>query len=594
MQYLTNRLSVVAAVALLLNAPLTPAQSLPETPAARQYAAWRKAQESGDSATIQKFLDEHMKWGRVQQELAMATRSGGYDLRRVEESSATRLIVLAQERGPAKQFTRITLNVEASPPNAISGIGVAVVDPPADLAPPKLTAQEAEAAKAAAPFRQFTRWLEAFNSGDRSTISSFLSANFPTRPVEAEMNLRGQMTGFEMRALEYASPTTASGLVSAREGDEFARFLIEVEPAEPHRITRLTLRVVPRPAAYALAPLSETALVAALRERLTKDTEADRFAGAVILAKLTPGGPPKVLFSDAYGLADREKNIANTLDTRFRVGSMNKMFTGTAILQLVQAGKITLTDPLGKYLTDYPNTEVARKVTIHHLLTHTGGTGDIFGPEFAARRLELRTLDDYVKLYGRRDPLYEPGSRWQYSNYGMLLLGVIVEKVSGKSYYDYVADHIFTPAGMTRSGSEPENVAVEGRSVGYMGTPGRWAPNDNTLPYRGTSAGGGYSTVNDLMKFAAALMANKLLDARHTELLITGKEKTPGGGMYAYGFDDARVNGAGSVGHGGGAPGMNGMLSIYPKTGYVVAVLSNLNPPAAQRVADFIGLRLAK
>src|SRR5438445_11194946 len=126
---------------------------------------------------------------------------------------------------------------------------------------------------------------------------------------------------------------------------------------------------------------------------------------------------------------------------------MNKMFTATSILQLVQAGKISLTDPIGKMLTDYPNQDVAAKVTVHHLLTHTGGTGDIFGPEFNAHRLELRTLNDYVALYGKRSLAFEPGSRWEYSNYGMILLGVAIERVSKQSYYEYVTEHIYKPRG---------------------------------------------------------------------------------------------------------------------------------------------------
>ena len=114
----------------------------------------------------------------------------------------------------------------------------------------------------------------------------------------------------------------------------------------------------------------------------------------------------------AYGLADREHNIPNTLKTRFRIGSLNKVFTAVATLQLVQQGKLGLDDPVGKYLTDYPNKDIATKVTIRQLLTHTGGTGDLFGPEFNAHRLELRTHQDYVKLYGNRGPSFEPGSRW--------------------------------------------------------------------------------------------------------------------------------------------------------------------------------------
>src|SRR5437667_395438 len=174
---------------------------------------------------------------------------------------------------------------------------------------------------------------------------------------------------------------------------------------------------------------------------------------------------------------------------------MNKMFTAVSVLQLAQNGKIKLTAPLGEYLPDYPNKDVASKVTIHHLLTHTGGTGDIFGPQFSAHRLELRTLRDYVKLYGDRDLKFEPGSRWEYSNYGFLLLGEVIEKVTGGSYY-------------------------------------------------------------------------------------------------AYGFFDHNADGVRSFGHGGGAPGMNGDLRIFPQSGYVIAALSNFDPPAAQRAADFIALRL--
>jgi len=231
------------------------------------------------------------------------------------------------------------------------------------------------------------------------------------------------------------------------------------------------------------------------------------------------------------------------------------------------------------------------------LLTHTGGTGDIFGPEFDAHRKELRTLNDYVTLYGKRGPEFEPGSRWQYSNYGMVLLGVVIERVTGQSYYDYVQDHIYKPAGMPSTGSLPEDQAVPDLSIGYMRSPetGEWVPNTDTLPYRGTSAGGGYSTVGDLLRFASALLSHKLLNAPSMELLITGKVEGGSGGKYAYGFEDQRdKDGNGWVGHAGGAPGMNGDLRIYPKSGYVVVVLANLDPPAAQRISEFLDYRLPR
>jgi D-alanyl-D-alanine carboxypeptidase len=322
-----------------------------------------------------------------------------------------------------------------------------------------------------------------------------------------------------------------------------------------------------------------------LNATLRRATGTGQFSGAVLIAK-----DGKVVFSRAYGLADRSRRVRNTIHTRFRIGSMNKMFTAVAILQLVEAGAVELSAPLGEYLTDYPNPEVATKVTIHHLLTHTGGTGDIFGPQFWARRNELRTHSDYIELYGSRGLQFEPGSSWAYSNYGFVLLGAVIERVTGQSYYDYVDKHIYEPAGMTRTGSLPETEAVPGRSVGYMRRGATFVANTYTLPYRGTAAGGGYSTVPDLARFADALTSHKLLSPESTRLLITGKVKTPGPGIqYAYGFDDRRhTDGRGSVGHGGGAAGMNGDLRIYPSSGHVVAVLANFDPPAAQQVTGWV------
>jgi len=438
--------------------------------------------------------------------------------------------------------------------------------------------------------RQFAAWLALFNRGDRDAYKEFIDKNYPSdpQPVDREMAFREMTGGFDVKQVEPSkADTQAELLLQGRNSDQFARILVVVEPAEPHRIVGLEIAAVPRPAAF-VPHLSVGDLIAAVRKRLDLEAAAGRFSGTVLIAR-----NGQSVLAEAYGLSDREHQTPNRLQTRFRIGSMNKMFTATATLQLVQAGKLGLNDPVGRYLTDYPNKDLAAKVTIYHLLTHTGGTGDIFGPEFQAHRLELRTLDDYVKLYGSRPLKFEPGSQWEYSNYGFILLGAVIEKVSGQSYYDYVRDHVYKPAGMTSSGSEPEDQAVGDRSVGYtrMGG-GSEHPNTETLPYRGTSAGGGYSTVEDLVKFANALAAHQLLDARYAEMLTTGKVDTPGGGRYAFGFEDRTVNGIRCFGHGGGAPGMNGELEVCPTAGYVVAVLANLDPPAAGRISQFIVNRL--
>ena len=438
--------------------------------------------------------------------------------------------------------------------------------------------------------QQAKGWLAAFNSGDRAAFKEFLEKNRPSgvEHLDGLMGFRAQTGGFDLMKTEESTPTRYAALVKEKDSDQFARIEVEVEPDAPHRIGKLDLQAIPRPAEFAIPRASETETLALLRKKLQEETGEYRFSGAALVAK-----NGKIIFSEAYGLANREKKISNRLATQFRIGSMNKMFTAVCVLQLVQAGKIQLTEAFGKYLTDYANKDVSSKVTIHQLLTHTGGTGDFFGPEFDAHRLELRTLQDYVKLYEKRAPQFEPGTKWEYSNFGFLLLGAVIEKVSGQTYYDYVREHVFKPAGMNSTDSLPESETVADRSVGYMKEgPGSWKPNTDTLPYRGTSAGGGYSTVEDLYRFAMALEGHKLLDAEHTELLVSGKVDTPRGDKYAYGFSESEENGLACFGHGGGAPGMNGELRICRKSGYVIAVLANLDPPAAQRAESFVAARL--
>src|SRR6516165_6215375 len=157
---------------------------IPDTPAGRQFSAWQKAQDSGDRGTIQQFIEKSMPWGRADQELAIHNQTGGYEVKKVEQSSDTSLVVLAQERGGARQFVRITFNTSATDASQIAGIRIQLAQPPPDLAPPKLTASEAEAARSGAPFRQFSAWLEAFNSGDRNRMSDFLKAYYPSANLD--------------------------------------------------------------------------------------------------------------------------------------------------------------------------------------------------------------------------------------------------------------------------------------------------------------------------------------------------------------------------------------------------------------------------
>ena len=436
-------------------------------------------------------------------------------------------------------------------------------------------------------------WLEAVNSGERARLQAYLDQYESGRETTADslMSLRDRSGGFTLIRIEESEPLHILALVKEREGDNFGRLELELTSAEPPKVKALNLHVVPAPSDQpAVAPLSFDGAVKDLDTQATDLAANDKFSGDVLIAR-----SGRIVFQKAYGLADRERHIPNTMETRFRIGSMNKMFTATAILQLAGEGNLDLDAPLAKYLPDYPNQDLARKVTIRNLLTHTGGTGDIFTPEYENHRLETRELTDYVKLFGSRGLDFEPGSKWAYSNYGFVLLGVVVQKVSGMSYYDYVRAHIFLPAGMHDTDSLPESENVSNRSVGYMRKNGSWVSNADILPWRGTSAGGGYSTVGDLFRFAEALSSGKLLKPALFEQMITkqaGAAQMPSTQGYGFGMMVAEEPQGKRFGHGGGAPGMNGELRVYPRTNTAVVVLANVDPPAASRLADFFDQRM--
>jgi len=362
------------------------------------------------------------------------------------------------------------------------------------------------------------------------------------------------------------------------------REILTISADDPRTIIGGTFVPIPRPADLALPRLTEDEALNALNKRADVLAAEDKLSGAMLIARRG-----SIIFEKSWGLAERERRLPVTPQTRFRLGSANKMFTAIAVLQLVNEGKLALDGTIGRYLADYPNAEVARKVTVRHLLSHTGGTGNIFGPEFTARRTSLKTHADYLQLYGARAPEFEPGTKAVYSNYGMVLLGALIEKVSGVSYYDYVREHIFRPGGMEDTDSVPEDQYVPNRAAGYTWQGDGWTPSTDTLPYRGTAAGGGYSTVRDLLRFADALETGALLP---NALFLEAIRPQNPEGWYGFGFG---VRGEGvlrNYGHRGGAPGMNADFRVYPELGVVLVGLSNLDVPAATRIVEFYALRM--
>jgi D-alanyl-D-alanine carboxypeptidase len=434
------------------------------------------------------------------------------------------------------------------------------------------------------PGQVLAAWLEAYNSADRAKIRAFRDTYALDPGVEDVISWRHDSGEVAVIRIERDEPMSISALLQPSTSDTLERIEFVLDEASPPKIGSITYLDTPRPKELAIPRVEEPAALAAWLARGDAMSAQDRFAGAALVAR-----DGEILAQSAWGMANRETGQPNTAESRFRLGSMNKMFTAVAVLQLVEQGTLELDAPLGRYLTDYANREVADKVTLRHLLGHTGGTGDIFGPEFERHRDALVEHDDYLSLFSKRAPEFEPGSQMRYSNYGFVLLGAVIEKVTGMSYHDYVQRHVFEPAGMTRTGSLPESESVEGRTVGYMRVAGRWVPNVDTLPARGMAAGGGYSTLTDLLRFARALQSEKLLPAA---VLARATTSPSTDGWYGLGFMTSGAGAAKWYGHDGGAQGMSTVLHIYPEAGYVVIALANLDPPAANHLAGFFENRM--
>ena len=434
-------------------------------------------------------------------------------------------------------------------------------------------------------------WLAANKMNDDARFLAALHDLWPTAPGTKEQVFasRELFRSLEFKAVGKTGPDSAELWLFDPDQEGYVIATVKVRADDPEKVAGI--RVIPTadlpPGVAAQAPLTEPALIAAVRDRAQVAAAAGRFDGAVLIAR-----KGHVLFQHAYGLADRAARKPDTVDTQFRFGSMGKMFTAVAIMQLIEAGKVDPSAPIGRYLPGYANREIATKVTVANLLTHTGGTGDIFGPDFMSHRAELRDPADYVALYQNRGPLFEPGRRIAYSNYGFMLLGRIVETVSGRRYDDYVAQHIWGPAGMHSTGNQPETVVLPRRAVAYTGPTGKLDRADDTLPYRGTPAGGGYSTVGDFARFADALVNGKLMKPATLDALIHGGIKLTDGTFAAYDFGGTIPGKGRFIGHNGGAPGMSGQLVHFLGSGYTLVVLANRDPPAGAGILSFAVHRL--
>ena len=442
-------------------------------------------------------------------------------------------------------------------------------------------------------------YVQAFNSGDATRMLEFQKSNMAAaalqRRTDAERQQMYKQIYAELGALEVRRVVEAKAdaitILFFSKNNLWAKYSFSFEAAPPHKLTGIGIDEVDSNAPPELdhatpKPTNDAELAAAVSAYLDKQTQADEFSGAVLVAK---DGKP--IFQKAYGLANKNYNAPNQLDTKFNLGSINKDFTKIAIAQLAEQGKLSFIDPIGKHLPDYPNREAAQKVTIQHLINMTSGIGDFFGEKYINTPKErLRRIKDYLPLFANEPLAFEPGTKRQYSNGGYIVLGAIIEAASGEDYYNYIREHIFKPAAMLNTDSFELDKVVPNLATGYT----RRASYDENeeatrrsniyvLPARGSSAGGSYSTAEDLLKFTLALQNFKLLSPAYTRWMLVDPMSAPpvlATARTANQIDIAE----GGLGIAGGAPGLNATVEMNLASGYTVIVLSNYDPPAAESV----------
>lgn len=423
-------------------------------------------------------------------------------------------------------------------------------------------------------------YVRAFNEGRPDSVRSFFERYvsreaLATKPVDERaarlLDLRSRLQSLRINRVVRSAEKEMVLAATTGSGEElFLVFEFDVSST----VTLASLRFETELDTTDGRPLSRSRFLDETNALLDELAQNDRFSGTVLIAD-----NDSVLLARAFGYSEKRHRTLNLVETKYNLGSINKLFTRIAILQLAESGKLSLSDAVGAHLPEYPNRDVASSVTISQLLDMTSGLGDFFGERYdRTPKNQLRSLKDYVPLF-IDDPLqFKPGTKRSYSNAGYILLGLIIEARTGLDYYTYVKKHIFEPAGMTHTDWYEMNSTTPNLATGYSRANDRapWVSNIYTAPMKGSSAGGGYSTVHDMLSFRQSLTAGRLLGPRYTRFVLTEDMSVPEpvlpvteGGLFVA----------------GGAPGINSALEYDAATGRTVIVLSNLDPPTAIDVA---------
>lgn len=340
----------------------------------------------------------------------------------------------------------------------------------------------------------------------------------------------------------------------------------------------------------ALAALGAWAVVAApaaaqdaqrMDQVVRAESEADAFSGAVLVAK-----DGQVLLDRGYGFANREWRAPNDGDTKFRLGSLTKQFTAVAVLMLAEQGKVDLDAPIKTWLPDAP--AAWDSVTPRRLLSHTAGVPDFTRfADYGALKTRPTTVAELIARFSGRPLDFQPGQRFAYSNSGYILLTAVIEKASGQTYADFVAEHLFRPLGMADSGYDRHDLVLPRRASGYAPSPEGVVNADYVDMSIPQGAGGLYSTPHDLLKWEQGLFGGRLLNAQSMTALTT-----PVLNDYALGLVvNRRPDGSTLIWHNGAIDGFNTYMAYDPEVRIAVVVLGNLNGSAPDKLgADLVTL----
>lgn len=444
------------------------------------------------------------------------------------------------------------------------------------------------------------KMVDLFNSRDSLGLIEFMKKNMseeymkkisPEEKGKIQIEIYDDFGVIKPYSYKAKNKNKVKLIVHNRSMTRWLNMNFEFSEKEKNKLNRSYSRLSFKPKSVVIPRLKDNDLIIDIDKFLTELTNKDEFSGTILIAK---NGKP--FFEKAFGYANIDKKILNNTETKFALGSLNKMMTAIAIAQLHEAGKLNLDDLIIKHLPNYPNEEVAKSVTIHQLLTHKSGLGDVFNEKWESKKDSIKTIKDWFDIFVNEPLLFKPGKKYEYSNAGYVVLGAIIEKISGVDYYTYIREYITMPLGMNNTDFYSKNEIVNNMAEGYIWNKSekKHQNNINDRPFKGFPAGGGYSTIGDLLKFANAIRDFKLINKSITKLFTTRKGRIipiyPLG--YAYGFMDSNIGGIRTVGHTGGAKGMCASFDIYWESGYTVIVLSNYDPPTAMEIANYIKERI--